>query len=64
MDPNVNIQAINELTTQLTSIVNETDFVTLLLKPTIDMFPAVFTVLLAIAGLKKGVGFARSIIGA
>ena len=36
---------------------------TLLLQPTIDIFPVVFTIMLAIAGIKKAIGFVRSILG-
>lgn len=53
---------IEALVTEFTTGLEGIDY-SLLLDPIVAVFPTVFTVMLALAGIKKAIGFVKSILG-
>jgi len=53
--------AIEGLMSDFSTGISGVDY-TLLLQPMVDIFPTVFTIMLALAGIKKAIGFVRGIL--
>lgn len=56
------VAKIEGLMTEFGTSIANVDY-SLLLNPVVSVFPTVFTVMLSLAGIRKAIGFVKSILG-